>query len=95
MPHSVSSETSPAVEDSLLPDARPEQPNEDRDLDDSGDSVSAKDLEESEAKKPTSTADVKLEDLFNSDDEDDEFPTSSALDDGAKVEGSSPPAAPV
>ena len=95
MPHSVSRETSPGVQDNFLPDAPPERPIEDKYFDGISDSVSGADAEESEAKKPKPVADVKLEDLFNSDDEDDEFPTSSALGDGGKVECSSPPAAPV
>ena len=95
MPHSVSRETSPGVPDGLLTDARPERPSEEKDSYSNSDSLSGADQEEIGAKKPTAVADVKLEDLFNSDNEDDEFPTSSAPDDGAKVESSSPPTAPV
>ena len=95
MPHSVSRETSPEVQDNVLPDAPPERTTEEKDLDGSSDSLSGADAEESRERKPKSVADVKLEDLFNSDDEDEEFPTSSAPDDGGKVKGSSPPAAPV
>lgn len=89
MPHSVSPEpSSPATEsreeDSTLPDA-PTHNVDQQDIALKGDD-------------PESTAtgsvkeEVRLEDLFNDDDEDDEFPSSSPPD--AKVE-SSPPAAPL
>ena len=94
MPHSISPEASPAEEDSLLPDAPPEPLAEETDGHESENSPSRHDQNETPTRVPKS-AEVKLEDLFNTDDEDDEFPTSSAPDGTAKVEGSSPPAAPV
>lgn len=89
MPHSVSLEPSPTAsesqeEDSTFPDAPGNNLDEQEiPLGENGpEGSAARSLNE----------EVKLEDLFNDDDEDEEFPSSSPS--GAMVE-SSPPAAPL
>ncbi|KAL5337344.1 hypothetical protein BJX70DRAFT_370147 [Aspergillus crustosus] len=70
MPHSVTSEGSPALQkdDEALPDAPPIEDSADSAMNDDSSSAAEK-----------ATAGVKLEDLFDNDDDDDnEFPTSSA-----------------
>lgn len=81
MPHSVSPEDSPMPvdEDGVLPDAPTNPTTEAESSQDESKPTpekSANDNEQSESK-----GDVKLEDLFNDeDDEDEEFPSSSAVD---------------
>ena len=89
MPHSVSPESSPTTaesleEDSTLPDAPTHH------LDEQNTALRVNGPESTGA-EPVK-AEVKLEDLFNDDEEDEEFPSSSPP--SAKVEGS-PPAAPL
>ena len=89
MPHSVSPEppptaTEPRKEDSTLPDAPTHH------LDEQGIALKRNDIENTAT--GFAKEEVKLEDLFNDDDEDEEFPSSSPP--VAKVE-SSPPAAPL
>lgn len=91
MPHSVSPEVSTA-EDSILPDA-PADPLIEEPPSSPPDGLIATDGT-SDAKKEFDQ--VKLEDLFRTDDEDDEeFPISSAPSGNGKPEQSSPPAEPV
>lgn len=80
MPHYVSSDdkSPPDGEDEILPDAPPT-------------GVDMTTAEESEEARPTQRS-VKLEDMFNGDDgDDDEFPDSSPGD--TKMESSPPPVA--
>ena len=81
MPHSVSSNDSPkrVGEDDILPDAPP--------IESANPAVQE---EMGTGGTENVKAGVKLEDMFN-DDEDDEFPASSAAD--AKTESSPPPGA--
>lgn len=91
MPHSVSPEVSMA-EDIILPDA-PADPLIEEPPSSPPDGLIATDGT-SDAKKEFDQ--VKLEDLFRTDDEDDEeFPISSAPSGNGKTEQSSPPAEPV
>lgn len=95
MPHSVSPEASPAAEDSVLPDAPPEPISEpDQDLSSShGDTPTPSNGNAVDGSvKPVPKEDIKLEDLFDDDEEDEEFPSSSAPD--VKME-SSPPQEPM
>lgn len=93
MPHSVSPEAS-AVEDRILPDAPADPLLEDPAISPDGDSVVADTNGTSNAKAQFDQ--VKLEDLFMTDDEDDdEFPMSSALSGNGKAEHISPPPEPV
>lgn len=86
MPHSTSPEASPRSEeeDSVLPDAPPADPSEDEETavtEGSTDIV----MHSVEATKDSSKTDIKLEDLFDDDeDEDDEFsfPSSGLLANG-------------
>ena len=73
MPHSVSPEPT-GQEDSLLPDA-PLHGLDDEEVDDSNESSSDT---KNTSKTHNQTADIKLEELFGSDEEDEEFPSSSA-----------------
>lgn len=89
MPHSLSSEENQysADEDGVLPDAPPADPGA-SDVQAGGDSGSPDTLMQESSK-----VEVKLEDLFaDEDDEDEEFP-SSGMADGSAPE-SSPPAGP-
>jgi len=94
MPHSTSEELSPAPnqEDSLMPDAPAngiDIENEDAESSDPSDPYVPPTSTISDAAK----TDVKLEDLFNDDDEDDEeFPSSGPSSGNIP---SIPPAAPV
>ena len=96
MPHSVSPEGTPLAEDSTLPDAPTaplsEQGENPGDL--SGDvTMEINGGEMANSVSQPRTDEVKLEDLFNNDeDEDEEFPSSGASD--AKV-ASSPPQHPM
>lgn len=90
MPHSAPSDKSdsPEDEDDLLPDAPPANA---ADMTESAGDV-AMDLDE--GKSAAEKMDVRLQDLFNDmDEEDDEF-SSSKVDSKVKIE-SSPPAAPM
>ena len=94
MPHSVSPAPSSSgqQEDVTLPDAPPEIVSSPENGLGTVSSYEAKAGNEGAVKKPSS-GDIKLEDLFNDDESDDEeFPSSSATN--GKLE-SSPPAAPV
>ena len=89
MPHYVSSEVS-SQEDEILPDAPAHL------LVDKGENGSNEGglLSEDHSKRDKKAAEIKLEELFHTDDEEDEeFPTSSAP--SGKVESSSPPLAPM
>ncbi|MCJ1287693.1 hypothetical protein MMC26_007045 [Xylographa opegraphella] len=89
MPHSISPEASP-VEDSILPDA-PANPLVEHAHSENGSDDSAADAP---ARPPASNVTLKPEDLFMTDDEDDEeFPMSSAPTGEAKEVGSCPPVA--
>ena len=93
MPHSVSPEASP-VEDSILPDAPPQALVEEADTGPASHDTGFGDMNGYAGEKASS--EVKLEDLFLSDDEDDEeFPMFSAPSAHGKVEHGSPPAAPL
>lgn len=90
MPHSTPSDESVSQEDEddILPDAPPTNATDTTDL--PGDDI----MECEEGKHDVDKMDIKLQDLFNDmDEEDDEF-SSSKLDPKVKTE-SSPPAAPV
>ncbi len=86
MPHSVSPPGSSAApqEDSIIPDAPLHALND-------SDSSSSRDENNGKGVKQDSKADVRLEDFFDEDD-DEEFPSSGAAN--GKVE-SSPPRAPL
>ncbi len=88
MPHSLSSEGNldSADEDGVLPDAPPADPGASN-VDVGGDSGSPHTL-----MHEPSQADIKLEDLFADDDEDEEFPSSGVTD--ASALESSPPVGP-
>ena len=91
MPHSVSPEA-PPVEDSILPDAPANPLVEDAGSENGGDD-SAEIVTDVPARPQKSNVTLKPEDLFMTDDEDDEeFPMSSAPSGEGKVDGSSPPA---
>ncbi|KAI9877456.1 MAG: hypothetical protein M1830_003840 [Pleopsidium flavum] len=95
MPHSVSPEASPPAEDSILPDAPPEPllgPDEDLSNGHSDATIQADGNPVYGSVKSAANTEVKLEDLFSDEDEDEEFPSSSATD--AKM-GSSPPQEPL
>ena len=97
MPHSISSEASPGADDSILPDAPAEPLSPRQDEDSSNQPVEPIAAPNgSAAMDPVLRApndEIKLEDLFNDeDDEDEEFPSSSATD--VKV-ASSPPQEPM
>ena len=93
MPHSVSPEASP-VEDSILPDAPAHALVEAAESGSANDDTGAGDTNANTGEKAPD--EVKLEELFFTDDEDDEeFPMSSAPTAHGKIEHSSPPAAPV
>jgi len=88
MPHSVSPPASPSVaqEDSIIPDAPLPAP-----LD--SNTPSSSDGQNGNGAEETLKINIKLEELFqNGDDDDDEFPSSSATN--GKVE-SSPPRGPL
>ena len=91
MPHSTPSDKSDSLEDEddLLPDAPPANAADMTEL--AGDVA----MELDEGKNDAEKMDVKLEDLFNDmdQDDDDEF-SSSKADSKVKIE-SSPPAAPM
>lgn len=96
MPHSVSSEAPSPAEDSILPDA-PAEPRLEQD--DSGDNTQDDATTQSNSGEVVDsvsrpqTDEVRLEDLFNDDEDDDEeFPSSGATD--VKM-ASSPPQAPM
>ena len=90
MPHSVSPEA-PLVEDSILPDA-PAKPLIEDATSEHGSDDSAEVTTDAPARAQKPSATIKPEDLFMTDDEDDEeFPISSAPSGEVKVEGSSPP----
>ncbi|MCJ1403379.1 hypothetical protein MMC11_006602 [Xylographa trunciseda] len=91
MPHAVSPEASP-VEDSILPDA-PVDPLVEDAGSENGSDESAENTTTVSAPPKKSNVTLKPEDLFMTDDEDDEeFPMSSAPSGEGKVEGISPPA---
>lgn len=97
MPHSVSPEAF-LQEDSILPDAPTHALIEAEDDESFDDLVKSDSPVTDVAKIDKKTTEVKLEDLFNTDDEEDEeFPSSSAQNgsDLRKMEGNSPPAAPL
>ena len=73
MPHSVSPESKPRAEPSL----NQEQPSSDGLPEASQGDPDAMDVSENEPLPSKPQADVKLEDLFPSDDDDDEFPSSA------------------
>ena len=81
MPHSVSSEEKPRMDEEVLPDAPAAESGEGEK---SGESDSSKPVEDGSANQQVDG--IKLEDLFN-DDVDDEFPVSSA----AELRSSPPP----
>lgn len=90
MPHSTPSNKSDSLEDDddLLPDAPPANAADMTDL--AGDAA----MELDEGENGVDKMDVKLQDLFDDmDEEDDEF-SSSKVDSKVKIE-SSPPAAPM
>ena len=92
MPHSVSPELT-GQEDTLLPDA-PLHGLDDEEVDDSNDIGSGT---KNTSKAHNQTADIKLEELFGSDEEDDEFPNSSAhsAESAGTLEGDGSPALPM
>ena len=97
MPHSVSPEASPQ-EDSILPDAPPHALIEAENDESTDDLAKGDSLVTDATKIDHKTTEVKLEDLFNTDDEEDEeFPSSSAQSGSnlGKMDGNSPPAAPL
>ena len=73
MPHAISPERA-SQEDETLPDAPPEAASE------LASGPSAKDEGEAVGPPEPAKADVKLEDLFNDMDDDEEFPASSVQD---------------
>ncbi|KAI4187115.1 MAG: hypothetical protein L6R41_003021 [Letrouitia leprolyta] len=85
MPHSLPLEENknPVDEDTILPDAPPM-------IAEAADADAKDDLDSSCAVKASSNGPVKLEDLFDDDEEDEEFPSSAITDETAP--GSSPPA---
>lgn len=89
MPHSISPEASPA-DDDLLSDAPAKSLIGDEELEcDSEEGPTITTNDETVVKKPSQT--IKPEDLFFTDDEDDdEFPMSSGPSGEGEVEGSSP-----
>jgi DNA primase small subunit len=94
MPHSVSSETSPRLEeeDGVLPDAPSDAADTPAQTDDQ--SSTEKD-DESQKEIEKIKQEVKLEDLFNDDDDDDdEFATPGSTPDSKMEVDSSPPEAP-
>lgn len=97
MPHSVSPEATSPAEDSILPDAAPEPLLEqsDGDADTEPDvPIEANGGEVVGAVSHHRTDEIKLEDLFNDDeDEDEEFPSSGAAD--VKMTSSPPPQEPM
>lgn len=96
MPHSVSPEASSAAEDSILPDASAEpllEQGEDVSDTEADAIIESSGREVVESASHVRTDEVKLEDLFNDDeDEDEEFPSSGATD--VKM-ASSPPQEPM
>lgn len=91
MPHSTPSDKSDSQEDEddLLPDAPAPNAADTTDL--AGDVA----MKMEEGENGEDKMDVKLQDLFNDmDEEDDEF-SSSKVDSNVKIESSSPPAAPM
>lgn len=94
MPHSIPSDHSHSqVEDDDLPDAPPTNPSEtasavDNDIRDD----IVMDSGEGGEKKDMTKIDIKLQDLFNDMDEDDEEFSSSRADTKVKLESSPPPA---
>ncbi|MCJ1384231.1 hypothetical protein MMC17_007347 [Xylographa soralifera] len=94
MPHSVSPEA-PPVEDSILPDAPPNPLFEDASSENGSDD-SAEIATDVPARPQKSNVTLKPEDLFMTDDEDDEeFPMPSAPSGEGKVDRSSPPTMPI
>ena len=96
MPHSTVDDVVPALkkaeEDIDIPDAPPASSDE-ADSDGSADGSRERSIEDALSKSGARTQEVKLEEIFNDDDEDDEeFPDSSAP---AEDIASSPPADPM
>ena len=98
MPHSISPHSSPSSEqnDNLLPDAPMALAGPSKDTDEVASSSGSSDetMQSTEEIKNTSKMDIKLEDLFNDDDEEDEEFPSSIPATNKELE-SSPPAAPL
>ena len=93
MPHSTTADlvtpSSPLEEDSELPDAPPHS----LDIQEEGERDNQKGLENGVPAREEAKTDIKLEDLFNDDDEEDEeFPSSGATT--GMIENS-PPAVPM
>jgi len=94
MPHSVSPEVS-ISEDSILPDA-PADPLIEDPASSPPHGETAVDATDRNSDTEKEFDQAKLEDLFKTDDEDDdEFPISSAPSGNVKTDQSSPPAEPV
>ena len=97
MPHSVSPAFSPQ-EDGTLPDAPTHGLIEEEDDESSNDPMKGDSPVTDVVKNDKKTAEVKLEDFFNTDDEEDEeFPGSSTQSGSnlGKMDGNSPPIAPL
>lgn len=95
MPHSTASDEAPppapAEEDTVLSDAPPQSPDKLRE--EEGNNAGEKVLHVDDSTRPVSRIDVKLEDLFDdADDDDEEFPSSGVAN--GNVDGT-PPTAPM